>query len=165
MWPELVVWLACLAAVWDLAWRSIPRWLTVAGGLLGLAHAILAGSWLSSLSAAAAGLAFGVLLWQLDAVGGGDAKWLAALGALLGFRGLCFAVCLALIIAGITALVQLARQHRLRDLGGRVAGIILGWRVYGLQPNPEIRLGAPDAVAAPFAPALAIGIFCALWLL
>lgn len=157
-----MLWLACLAAVWDLRWRTIPRWLTVAACLLGLAHAGVAGATTSALAATGLGLVFGALLWQLDAVGGGDAKWLAAAGALLGVRAWCFSVTVALLVAAGFALVQLARRGRLAQLGGRLFIILRGWRIYALHPNPECRLESADAVTAPFGPALAIGILCAL---
>ncbi|MGH9466194.1 MAG: prepilin peptidase [Terriglobales bacterium] len=163
-WPALILWFACLAAVWDLSWRTIPRWLTVTAGTLGLGHALLTGVGRSSLLATVLGLALGALLWQLDAVGGGDAKWLAAAGALLGLRVWCLSVILALLVAAAVALVQLARRRRLGLLGERLASLVRGWRIYGLHPNPECRLDTADAVAAPFGPALAIGIICALLL-
>lgn len=164
-WPELVVWLACLAGVWDLGWHTIPRWLSLPAGVLGLIHAAVTGRELSSLLAAGVGLVVGAGLWQIKAFGGGDAKWLAAMGALVGVRVWCLSVSLALLVAAGLALVQLARRRRLAGLGARWAAILRGWWGYGLRPHPELNLEAAGAVTAPMAPALAIGLICALWLI
>src|SRR5947209_3673955 len=87
------------AAVFDARYRRIPNWLTLAGVLIGLAmNAYLygvfptkqvQGSW-GGLLFAAQGLGFGfavyVFLYALRAMGAGDVKLMAAVGAMAGWR-------------------------------------------------------------------------------
>ncbi|MDY5611918.1 A24 family peptidase [Dysosmobacter sp.] len=85
-----------LAASWtDWKRRRIPNRLSVtmaaAGVLLGLVTGGLS-VLLGSLGGLAAGLTVGVILWLLKTFRAGDAKLLAALGAMMGWRWLvaCF---------------------------------------------------------------------------
>src|ERR1017187_8474904 len=79
----LVVLLA--AAVFDVFYRRIPNWLTVGGVVLGIVTNALIGPPLAGVGFAMAGLgvAFGiyVLLYAVRAMGAGDVKLMAAVGA------------------------------------------------------------------------------------
>lgn len=153
-----------VAAVWDLRFRRIPRWLTVPTLLLGLAWHAWQGGLASAFLAAAAGLSLGLLLLMLGAIGGGDAKLLAALGALLGLPLWCWTIAIGFMAAALTAVLQLARQGRIGFLPDDLAAIVRGWRQFGLKPHPERNVNAPGAVTAPFAVSLAIGVFAAVLL-
>src|SRR5262249_47283506 len=80
----LLVW----AAIQDFRARRIPNWLTLnlaAGGLLASLlspHALAAPA--SSILGLLAGLGIALVLFSLGALGGGDVKLLAAIGAWVG---------------------------------------------------------------------------------
>lgn len=79
--------LAVGAGVMDLRSRRIPNWLTAGGALAGLVLSGVAGdgALLRSLWGLAAALGIGVGLYALKALGAGDAKFLAAIGAWAGW--------------------------------------------------------------------------------
>jgi|SRR6185437_10583143 len=151
-----------VAAAWDLRTRRIPRWLTVPTLVLGLAWHAWHGGLASAFLAAAAGLVLGFMLLQLGAIGGGDAKLLAALGALLGLPLWCWTIAIGFMAAAATGVLQFARQGRLAQLPGELAALARGWGEFGLKPNPERHVNAPGAVTAPFAVSLAIGVMAAV---
>lgn len=114
--PLLAVLLA--AAVFDVRYRRIPNWLTVGGVVLGLAVNAVIGPPLAGImfSLAGLGVAFGiyVLLYALRAMGAGDVKLMAAVGALVGWErwfGIFFVTAL---IGGIMALILVLSRGRLK---------------------------------------------------
>ncbi|HUX66718.1 MAG TPA: A24 family peptidase [Terriglobales bacterium] len=163
-WTGFVLAVAAAAAVWDWRWRRIPRWLTVPAGLAGLVQHAFRGGLAGAATAAGLGLGLGLVLVQMRAFGGGDAKLLAAMGALLGLRLWFWSLEFGLLAAGLVALAQLARRKRLGLLAADLGAIVAGWRERGWEPHPEHSLESPQAVAAPFAVALGIGVACAVWL-
>lgn len=84
----VLAWAAALTVI-DLRRRRLPNVLTVAGGLLFVAGAALCGRPVPALLGAAAlgGLYLAVHLVDPAALGGGDVKLAAALGALTGALG------------------------------------------------------------------------------
>lgn len=161
-WSAAVLGISLVAALWDARTRTIPRWLTLPALGLGLTYHAAAGGLLSSLAAAGLGLGLGLLLMALGAFGGGDAKWLAALGALLGLSAWLWALAFSLFAAAAWALIQLAYRSRLVLLPADLLAIVRGWRDHGLRPHPDHNLLTPGAVTAPFGVALGIGVLCVL---
>lgn len=154
---------AALAAACDLRWRRIPNALTAPAAGIGLLLGLVSGREAPVLAAAAAGWALGYLLWRLGAVGGGDVKLLATLGALLGWRLWFWSLEFGLIAAGVVAVVQLAHRRRLHRVPRVWSELAAGWRRYGVQPHAEHNAWAARAVTAPFAVPMMLGVICALW--
>ena len=106
------------AAVFDVIYRRIPNWLTVSGVLLGLAMNTVIGAPEAGVVFALIGLAvaFGIYagLYALRAMGAGDVKLMAAVGALVGWErwfGIFFVTAL---IGGIMALILVLARRRLK---------------------------------------------------
>jgi prepilin peptidase CpaA len=167
IWHMLVIAFVLTAAVGDLRWRKIPRQFTTAGLVAGLLfHLIYGGFWFAAIGAFLA-FAIGLTLFQLGAIGGGDVKLIVALGAMLGLKPWLFAMELAIMTAGITALVQAIVQRRLiRTL--RNIALSLRWlATSGLKAHPLININNPSMLRAPFGVAAAVGtilVLAATWI-
>jgi len=109
------------AAVYDLRYRRIPNWLNVLGVVLGLAM----NAWLIVdgrpwpgliFSLKGLGLGFGVYfaLYAIRAMGAGDVKLMAAVGALVGWQDWFGIFILTAIIGGFSAVVLSLLRGRLK---------------------------------------------------
>src|SRR4051812_23420093 len=107
---------ASLAAIVDLRSRRIPNWLTasllVAGIGLNLWRGGLPGGGLA-VAGAALGLLMLLPLYVIRAMGAGDVKLLAGLGALLGPHALVSVALYAALVGGLMSALMLARGGRL----------------------------------------------------
>ncbi len=140
-----------IAALFDLGSRRIPNWLTfggLVGGLLIRAQGDGAAGMLSGLGGASLGLAMLLPFYAVRAVGGGDVKLLAALGALVGPRELLSVALYAAVIGGAMSVVTLARLGRLRLVVSELVS----------HPADLSRCGA----RAPYAVAMAGGTYLAM---
>ncbi len=109
------------AAVYDMRYRRIPNWLNVLGVLLGLAL----NSWLIVdgrpwpgliFALKGMGLGFGVYfaLYAIRAMGAGDAKLMAAIGAMVGWQDWFGIFILTAILGGISGLIFSLVRGRLK---------------------------------------------------
>jgi prepilin peptidase CpaA len=130
---------ACLAAVTDLRTRTIPNWITLPLPLLGFVlHGLrlgFDGLWLSLLGCLLT-LAPVYFLFSRGALGGGDVKLFAGLGALLGPREGLELELSAFVLLAIYALWLTAWHARLRSL------LRSSWRA-------SLHLLAPSRFALP----------------
>src|SRR5688572_21269110 len=116
----LLVW----AAVVDLRVRRIPNWLTFSLVLSGIAHSLVpaAAGAAATVTPAQAGLGllvgFGLpfVLFALGALGGGDVKLLAGIGAWLGPIGSLKVFAFAAIVGLVIVLSQSLWQRRTKTL-------------------------------------------------
>jgi prepilin peptidase CpaA len=116
------------AAMVDLRTRKIRNWLTFSMILTGLCRPLLVGGPLSTGQAAVgmlAGMALPLMLFALGALGGGDVKLLAGVGAWLGALAAVQVFCLAAIFGMIIVLAQAISQGRLRVLSRNSAVLAL----------------------------------------
>jgi prepilin peptidase CpaA len=106
------------AAVFDVLYRRIPNWLTVGGVVLGIAMNTAIGPPVAGVGFALAGLgvAFGiyVLLYALRAMGAGDVKLMAAVGALVGWERWFGIFFITALIGGAMALILVVARGRLK---------------------------------------------------
>ena len=156
-----------LAVERDVHCQRIPNWLTFPT----FAAALLYGAWiggahgfLDALLGAGAALALLVLPYAVGALGAGDVKAAMALGALFGAGDVARVVLLAIGFGGAFALLRLAVQGELAEMGRRwlhsfFTSLVTRRLVY-LPP-------APDAAAArgiPFAVAIALAVSAHQWM-
>lgn len=107
------------AAVQDLRSRRIRNWLTFSIILTGIAQSLLGHSPVSpagSLWGLLVGFLLPLALFALGAVGGGDVKLLAGVGAWLGPWAAFQVFCAEAVIGMVIVLAQAAAQGRLRVL-------------------------------------------------
>jgi len=157
-WPTVVVML--IASGIDLYCRRIPNWLvlpflaagpivlTVTGGLAGLGRS-------------GAGIAAAVLLFGLPclirAMGMGDLKLAAAAGGWIGPGQMFMAFVVTGIVGGVIAIGYALSRRSLGKCFDNTANLLedVGrLRIRRLQVN---RFAAADALAIPYAPAIALG--------
>lgn len=106
------------AAVFDVRYRRIPNWLTVAGLILGIAMNTIIGRPEAGLVFSLVGflVAFAVYatLYALHAMGAGDVKLMAAVGALVGWQRWFGIFFITALIGGVMALILVLARGRLK---------------------------------------------------
>ena len=156
----LTAFLLLWASFEDLRRQRIPNFLTVGAACAGLLLAPLS-SW-QALTACLVGflaaLLLGILFWLLGVFRAGDAKLYAALGMLLGWRGVLNCFLWSMLVAGAAGFVLLLAR---RELGSRLKRLWSYCKLlfltrrfvpYAPQPGTEREF--------PLAPSIALG-----WLL
>lgn len=125
--------LICCAAAIDVRLREIPDWIPVlllgTGAIaawLGLANV----RWWMLVSGALLGFVVGYLMFRFGHFGGGDAKLIAAIGALLGPLGLWFFLFWMALAGGVLALVAVARGEHDYAYGPAIAFGFAGYLVF-----------------------------------
>src|SRR3954452_20522224 len=109
----------CIAAGIDWRERRIPNWLTVVMALSGIVSSFLAGHVASppqAILGMLVGFAIPFVLFAMGALGGGDVKLLAGIGAWLGPIIVVKVFLAAAIVGMLIVLVQSAKQKRLSVL-------------------------------------------------
>ena len=165
----VLVLLVLSAGAYDIRYRRIPNWISVSGALAGiLLNSFLQqqGSRLLGLDGlifALEGLAlgFGVyfLLYALHAMGGGDVKLMAAVGALVGPRDWFGIFLFTAILGGVLALLVAALRGRIKKTFWNV-GYILGEMRHGRPAyisREELDVKNPKSVGLPHGAVIAVG--------
>jgi prepilin peptidase CpaA len=106
------------AAAYDIPYRRIPNWLTASGVLAGLAmNTFLYQGW-SGVRLSLGGLALGfgayLILYMLRAMGAGDVKLMAALGALVGWQDWIGIFIVTAIVGGFASLALMTLRGRVK---------------------------------------------------
>lgn len=165
IWRIIVIAFAATAAISDLRWRKIPRAITTAGLLAGLLYHLVFptdGGFFMALLATVLGFAIGLVFFHLGAIGGGDVKLIAALGAMLGFRSWLLAMEVAVLAAGAIALLQAARSGRLPQLLRNIGQLLRWLTTQGLARHPELNVSSAATLRAPFGVAVVLGTIFAV---
>jgi prepilin peptidase CpaA len=153
------------AMVMDLRTRRIPNRLTLAGVAAGLALRALGGAdpLVAGSLAVALALAIGLPLFALGAMGAGDVKLLAAVGAFMGPAGFLTALLVSALVGGVLGIAVSVRR-------GVILPVLLGSKALALRAITLGRYGerttleTPGAVTVPYGVAIGIGSLIA-WLL
>ena len=111
-------------AFWTDARRSlIPNGITMSGVATGLLYHSWADGWpglAQSLLGLAAGFAVLVLLYALGALGAGDVKLFAAIGAITGFTFVLYSMMYSILYAGVIGIILLVWKRQLLRRGLRL---------------------------------------------
>jgi prepilin peptidase CpaA len=117
------------AAAVDIRTRRIPNWLTAALAVAGVVQALLMPSATVTVGTSLAGLGVGLLVpfcfFAIRALGPGDVKLLAAIGAWVGVKPVLVIMLAAAVLGGVVAIVQGLMQRRLSLLLGNTALLAL----------------------------------------
>ena len=115
----IVLFLLAIATVFDVRSHRIPNWLVFSGALLGLAYHAFS-PYGTGVIASVGGLAVGLVsfmpLYLLRAMGAGDVKLMAMVGAYLGPASAFGAVVTVFIAGGVLALAAAIRNRALPRL-------------------------------------------------
>jgi prepilin peptidase CpaA len=171
--PQYIVWtlavVTAIAAATDLHSRIIPNWLVVAGLALGFGlNGYLygwAGLWAAFLGFALA-LGLYVPLYLLRAMGGGDVKLMAAIGALAGPKDWFTIFVLASLLGGMFAIGLLFLRNSMGTTFHNIRHIITNLvRMRApFATNPDLDISSPKAITMPHGVAIAAGTFAFLFL-
>jgi len=160
----LLLLLVIPAGLFDSRQRRVPNWLAGAGILLGIAlNAFLyenAGLWTSLKGL---GLAFLIYfpLYLLRAMGAGDVKLMAAVGAIAGPANWLGIFVLTCLFGGVAAIVLVAAKDRIRRTFENIWVILLSARL-GQAPytdNPQLDVRSGQGLRLPHAVVIAFGTF------
>ena len=161
--------LVITAAGTDLRRRRIPNWLTLSGVAAGLVLHTISGG-LTGLKTAGAGmlLAFGVYfaLYCLHAMGAGDVKLMAAVGALAGSSHWVEVFIFSALAGGICAVMLVIVKRRVRETVWNV-GYILFELAHFRAPfwrRSHLDVKNPTAMTMPHGVAIAAGTLVCLLL-
>jgi prepilin peptidase CpaA len=158
-----------LAAFTDIRAREIPNWLSAAGIVAGIAiHVSYSG--LSGLGYSLLGFGLALLiyvpLFAIRAMGGGDVKLMAAVGAIAGAKNWFNIFLLTCLASGAIAVCFLLWRGGLGK-AFRNAGFIVGEVASGRAPHksrPDLSVDSPSAITLPHAAAISIGTLAFLLL-
>ena len=153
---------ALAAALHDVRTRRIPNGVALAGTAAALALRLAGGldPFLAGLLGALLGLALGLVLFGLGIFGGGDGKFLMAVGAFLGPKAFGASLLVIALIGGVLGLVQAIRNGAVRRILSRTGSTLLhlgtlgrmGWR-----PQMPARGVGDAALTVPYGVAIALG--------
>jgi prepilin peptidase CpaA len=151
------------AGVYDVLYRRIPNWLTAGGVCAGIAmNSFIYRGWPGlRLSLAGMGVAFAAyfVLYSLRAMGGGDVKLMAAIGALVGARDWFGIFLITAIVGGVAGLAMVAVRGRLKKTLWNV-GFILSEMKHGRPAyvgREELDVRSPKSVGLPHGAMIALG--------
>ena len=148
---------AMLAAGYDLKLRRIPNWLSLAiilsGLILHIADAGTKGG-LFSLAGMATGGGLLLLPYALGGMGAGDLKLMAALGALVGAKGVFVVFVISSLFGGALSIAALALKDRIADSTSGMLKMLLA--THPSQNSPRLSF-SHSRVMVPYGVAISCG--------
>jgi prepilin peptidase CpaA len=147
-----------IVAAYDLRERRIPNRLNLAGLVVGLTLQMALGGvqgFFAGVSGFAVGFAILFLPFAAGMVGGGDVKFVAAVGAYLGWELLLVGLGIGVVVGGVVGATSLIRRRRfVKALRGLAADLMC--LASGVRPTT---LKSTDAVeTVPYGVMLAMGL-------
>ncbi len=169
MWTMAVLAPAMCLACWsDYRHRRVPNWLTGSLAIGGLAVGTMSGGW-NGLSHAMLGLLTGLALllgpWLIRAMGAGDVKYMAALGAWLGPATTLWAVVAGGLLGGLMASATILMRRQWSATAANVGTVM--WKLTSARRalsdfGSVASLSGVNGVM-PYAIPLSVGTFCVCW--
>src|SRR5918993_4610254 len=158
--------IALVACATDLRSARIPNYLTFPAAAAGLLfHAVSPTG--SGLAAAALGLLAGLLvffpIFALGAMGAGDVKLMAALGAWLGWQPVIYVALYGAVAGGVLALALALWRGYLRTAAQNIKSLLTFWAIEGIKPLPALTLEAGTGLRLPYALPIMVGLLVTLW--
>ena len=173
----LALTLALVGAIIDIQQHRIPNWLTYPGMvlgfglrtvlfgkegfLIGLKEGLLKGlgGWLLG-----GGVMF--LFYMVRAMGAGDVKLMAAIGAMVGPGQVTEVLLATAIFGGLLAIGYALYRRRMISTLKNVGSVLKFHAWAGAQAHPELNLDNPSALRMPYGLAIALGTlyaFVSIW--
>jgi prepilin peptidase CpaA len=160
----LIALVVVIAAISDIRTRRIPNWLTFSGILLAIALNSFLGEWQGLwFSLKGLGVAFGFyfFFYILRAMGAGDVKLMAFLGAAAGWTNWIFGILpLTGIIGGVAGILLVVAKGRLGKTWHNIQWIFLSLRLgrAPYQDNPELDVRTGQGLRMPHAVMIASAV-------
>ena len=158
--------IALVAVLWDVSTSRIPNKLTFTAAASALVFHVLAPGG-AGFSHAALGLLVGLLVFfpvfALGAMGAGDVKLMAAVGAWLGAKSIISVALYGSFAGGLLALIVALRRNYLRQALRNIRMLLTYWWVEGVKPLPALTIESTDSLRMPYALAIAAGLVVTLW--
>jgi prepilin peptidase CpaA len=154
------VFVALLGAWFDVTSRRIPNRLTYPAMLAALVVRLAFLGWRGLLEGLlglvlCGGIFF--LLFVIHAMGGGDVKLMAAVGAWVGYHNAGKALIVCALAGGLIALGYVIVLKRYRTTFSNIISLARFHAYRGLRENPGLNLSSADAVRMPYGLAIAAG--------
>jgi prepilin peptidase CpaA len=158
--------IAAVACATDLRRSRIPNWLTLGAMVAGVAfHGLFAGG--TGFGTAALGLVVGLVVFfpffALGALGAGDVKLMAALGAWVGAAAVINVALFGALAGGVLAVVVALWHGYLRRAVHNLKMLFAHWWLVGIKPLPELTLDAGHGLRLPYALPIMAGLVVTLW--
>jgi prepilin peptidase CpaA len=154
------------ACVTDVSASRIPNALTFGAAALAVVFHVAAPAGLGVTHATlglVVGLAVFFPLFALGAMGAGDVKLMAAVGAWVGWQPVILVALYGSVAGGVLALIVAARSRYLKQAFANIKMLGMYWLVNGVKPLPELTLESKKSVRLPYAVAIAAGLAVTLW--
>ena len=151
---------ALVGAVTDVRTARIPNRLTYTALLAALPlRTVLLG--LSGLKSGAIGMLVAgglfLLLYTLGAMGGGDMKLMAAVGAWVGSTEVMTLILAAALAGGVLAIGRIIFRNMVGETLRNTIRLIYYRLTSGLQPHPELNVQTSGSQRVPYGVAIAVG--------
>ena len=158
--------IATVACLYDVSTSRIPNKLTFTTAALAILFHVFApaGAGLShSILGLLVGLALFFPMFALGAMGAGDVKLMAAVGAWVGAMSIIYVALYGSIAGGILGVIVAIRRQYLKQALRNVRALLTYWWVEGVKPFPPLTLESTNTLRLPYALAIAAGLAVTLW--